>query len=73
MPEVQFSNAGKAVIDYITCTIRSNRPRIHHAVCEAACPSREDCRAYEEWFKLANGKEMGADKSKKIRRRRKTL
>lgn len=60
-------------MDYITCHKRHNRPRLHNTVCEAICKKYKQCPNYKEWYKAVNGKEMGADKLRKSRRRKKTF
>ena len=48
--------------DYICCGDRSNRPLLHHRICEQ-CSKGKKCLSYKTWI-LGKRKEESGDKSK---------
>ena len=52
MPSVRKRNAATDVeikSDYLYCGKRSNKPRIHHLVCENNCRYSKNCIYYRAW------------------------
>jgi hypothetical protein len=74
MPKLRNKNDSiHPVLDeYLYCEIKSNKPRIHHRVCEERCRRLKKCPYYGEWYREYYDKELEEKpkpKRKKVVRR----
>ena len=76
MPNMRISDDTTVLNQYLYCSTKSNKPRIHHRVCEERCRKVKRCHYYKEWHSQnyveeAEKKEVKPGKKKVIRQARK--
>ena len=70
MPKMRYNNDTTVLSKYLYCNDKSNKPRIHHSVCENNCKKFKKCPYYGEWYREYYDKEIEEKPKPKPKRKK---
>lgn len=78
MPNMRIGDDTTVLNQYLYCGTKSNKPRIHHRICEERCKKTKRCPYYKEWraqncVEAVEKKEVKPEKKKIVRQVRKKV